>query len=88
MKQDFPGGPVVKSLPTSAGDVGSAPDQGTKIPHAMAQLNPCAATTEVSTHLEPVLSNARRSLCTVLKSSPYSPQLAPIAHSIGDPAQP
>ena len=59
MKQDFPGGPVVKSLPVSAGDVGSTPDQGTKIPHAVAQLSPCAAATEVSTHLEPVLSNER-----------------------------
>ena len=31
---DFPGGPVVKNLPSSAGDVGSIPGQGTKIPHA------------------------------------------------------
>ena len=55
----LPGGPVVKSLPANAGDVGSTPDQGTKIPHAMAQLSPCAAATKVPTHLEPVLSNKR-----------------------------
>ena len=31
---DFPGGPVVKNLPYRAGDTGSIPGQGTKIPHA------------------------------------------------------
>ena len=31
---DFPGGQVVKTLPSTAGDVGSIPGQGTKIPHA------------------------------------------------------
>ena len=34
MPRDFPGGPVVKSLPYNAGDAGSIPGQGTKIPHA------------------------------------------------------
>ena len=32
---DFPGGPVVKKLPSNAGGVGSNPDWETKIPHAM-----------------------------------------------------
>ena len=32
--QGFPGGPVVKSSPSSAGAAGSVPDQGTKIAHA------------------------------------------------------
>ena len=32
--RDFPGGPVVKTLPSKAGGVGSIPGQGTKIPHA------------------------------------------------------
>ena len=36
---DFPGGPVVKNLPYNAGDTGSLPDQGTKIPHAAGQLS-------------------------------------------------
>ena len=31
---DLPGGPVVKNLPCNAGDEGSIPDWGTKIPHA------------------------------------------------------
>ena len=43
---DFPGGPVVKNLPSNAGDVGSIPGQGTKIPHAIGQLSPRAATTD------------------------------------------
>ena len=33
--QDLPGGPMVKTLPSSAGDVGSIPSQGVK--------NPCAS---------------------------------------------
>ena len=37
--RDFPGGPVVKNLPSNAGDMG----WGTKIPHASGQLNLCAA---------------------------------------------
>ena len=41
-----PGGAVVKNLPANAGDAGSSPGQGTKIPHAMEQLSPCATTTE------------------------------------------
>ena len=31
---DFPGGPVVKNLPSNAGDVGWIPGWGTKIPQA------------------------------------------------------
>ena len=40
----FPGGPVVKSPPSS---VGLIPGRGTKIPHAMEQLSPCTPTTEL-----------------------------------------
>ena len=43
---DFPGGPGVKSLDCHAGDAGSIPGQGTKIPHAKEQLSPRAPTTE------------------------------------------
>ena len=39
---DLPGGPVAKNLPSSAGDTGSIPGQGTKIPYAVEQLNPRA----------------------------------------------
>ena len=35
---------MVKNLPSNAGDVGSIPGRGTKIPHAVGQLSPCAAT--------------------------------------------
>ena len=45
---DFPGGPVVKNPPSNAGDMGSIAGQGTKIPHAMGQLTPCATTTELA----------------------------------------
>ena len=40
---DFPGGPVVKNLPSNAGDAGSIPGRGTRIPHAAEQLSLCAA---------------------------------------------
>ena len=32
--RDFPDSPVVKTLPSNAGDIGSIPDQRTKILHA------------------------------------------------------
>ena len=38
--RDFPGGPVVKKPPSNAGDAGSIPGRGTKIPHAAGQLSP------------------------------------------------
>ena len=37
---DFPGGPEVKNPPSNAGDAGSIPDQGTKIPRSSGQLSP------------------------------------------------
>ena len=43
---DFPGGPVVKNPPSSAGDMGSIPGRGTKVPHAAGQLSPRITTTE------------------------------------------
>ena len=42
----FPGGPVVKNSLGNAGDLGSIPGWGTKIPHALEQLSPCTTTTE------------------------------------------
>ena len=35
---------MVKNQPSNAGDVGSIPGQGTKVPHAMGQLGPHAKT--------------------------------------------
>ena len=37
---------MVKNLPSNAGDVGSIPGQGIKIPHAAGQLSPHATTRE------------------------------------------
>ena len=39
-RRDFPGGPVVKNLPSNAGYVGSIPGLGTKTPHAVGRLSP------------------------------------------------
>ena len=46
MPRDFPGGPVVKNLPSNAGNAGSVPSQGTKISHASGQLSLRATTVE------------------------------------------
>ena len=46
MFKDFPGGPGLKNSLCNAGDVGSIPGQGTKIPHAMEQISLCAITRE------------------------------------------
>ena len=43
---DFPGGPVVGNPSCGAGNVGSVPGWGTKIPHAAEQLSPHPTTTE------------------------------------------
>ena len=37
--RDFSGAPVVKNLPSKAGDTGSIPGPGTKIPRAAGQLS-------------------------------------------------
>ena len=36
---DFPGGPVVKTLPSNAGDAGLIPGRGAKSPHASGPKN-------------------------------------------------
>ena len=43
---DFPHGPVVKNPPANAGDMGSIPGQGNKIPHVVGQLSLHVTTTE------------------------------------------
>ena len=47
---DFPGGPVVKNLPSNAGNTGLIPGWGTKIPRAMGQLSRHAITKEPTYH--------------------------------------
>ena len=39
--RDFPGGPVIKSLPSNVGDSSSNPGRGTNIPHAAGHLRGC-----------------------------------------------
>ena len=38
-KEDFPGGPVVKNLPSNAGHESSLPGRGAKIPPVVGQLS-------------------------------------------------
>ena len=42
--RDFPGSPVVKNPPSNAGNTGSTPGQGTRIPHSIGRLTPRPAT--------------------------------------------
>ena len=49
---NFPGGPVVKNLPSNAGHAGCIPGQGTKTPHAVRQLNPRTTTRGAMYHNE------------------------------------
>ena len=50
LEEDFPDGPVVEDLPCNAGDLGLAPDLGTKIPHAVEQLRLHTTTAESTRH--------------------------------------
>ena len=49
-KRDFPRGPVVKNLPSNAGDEGLIPGQGFGLPHTTEQLNLSTTTTEPMHH--------------------------------------
>ena len=60
IRRDFPGAPVAENLPCNAGDMGSIPGGGTKIPHATGQLSPCATTTE---------AQVRYSLCSIIREA-------------------
>ena len=55
MSRNFPGSSLRKKPPCNAGDVGSIPDPGTKIAHAMGQLSLCA------TMKDPVATKTRHS---------------------------
>ena len=44
--RDFPGGLVVKKLPSNAGDMGSIPNWRTEFPHVAGQLSPHATARE------------------------------------------
>ena len=48
--QDCLGGPVGKNLPANAGDTGSIPGQGARIPHGTEPLRPHTTATEPMHH--------------------------------------
>ena len=59
---DFPGGPVVKHLPSSAGNLGSVPGRGTKIPHDPGQPSLSTATAE-DTHSRACVPQLGKPMC-------------------------
>ena len=61
LRVNFPGDPVVKNLPSNAGDTGSNAGQGTKVLCPAGQLNLCATTAEPAYH-------NWRSLCPATKT--------------------
>ena len=64
---DFPGGPEVKNMLYKAGDTGSIPGQGTKIPHALEQLSR-QATAGVSAPQRKIPNDAMRIPCAVTET--------------------
>ena len=70
---DFPVGPVIKNLPSNAGDLGSIPGRGTKSPRAVGQLSARTPTTEPvhsgapSPQLQRSLRATMKSLVTAMK---------------------
>ena len=68
---DFPGGPVVKNLPSNAGDEGSILVRGTKIPHAAGQLSLGAVTREACTPQQRTHALKQISLVPQLRLNKY-----------------
>ena len=72
----------IKNPPSKAGDVGSIPGLGTKIPYAVKQLRPCAAAAARETHMlqkkKPVHRNYRNSTCR--NEDPVQPKKKKILH--------
>ena len=83
---------MVKSPPSSAGDAGSIPGGGTRVPHATGQLSQRAATTEPAcsrahapqiesqraTTTEPMLPGA---CVPQLERSPCTAMIGPMCHN-------
>ena len=67
--RDFPGGPVIKNLPSNAGDEGSIPGWGIKIPHGVGAPEPTGQNSE------PALSRATEACALQLGRSPHVLQL-------------
>ena len=91
---DFPAGPEIRNLPSNAGDEGSVPGWGTKVPHAQQQLSPHTTVTEFVC-LEPCSTTREgttlRRPCTTTKGSPSlltTTRESLHAHSNEDAVQP
>ena len=80
-REDFPGGPVVKNLPASAGHAGSISGPG-RFHTPLSQLSPCTQLLKPS-FLEPLLFNEKP-----MQHEACTPQLEKSLRSIEDPAQP
>jgi len=52
-RKDFSCGPVVKNLPCNAGNIGSIPGRGSKIPHSAEQLSLSSTDTEPVSFCQP-----------------------------------
>ena len=64
-EEDFPGGPVVKTSPSSAADSGSIPGQGTKIaPHPVEQLSPWATLESECSRAERKCTHHNKTQCS------------------------
>ena len=57
---DFPGGPVVKTSPSSAGGAGSIPGRGAEIPHAWRPKNQNIKQEQYCNKLNKTLKNEKR----------------------------
>ena len=78
LRRDLPGGPVVKNLSVNAGDMGSVPGLGTKIPHARRQPSLCSTQEKPTHHDQQSLYTAEQPLChnrsqhLVTRESPHT----------------
>ena len=74
---------MVKNPPSNAGDVGSIPGRGTKIPHDVGQLSPRAATTEpmCSRACVPQLESLHAATTEPARSGACKPQLERSPHA-------
>ena len=64
---------MVGSLPSSAGDVGSIPGRGTRIPRAAGQLSPCAATKTQRSQIIKLKKKKKKSQIRKLALPDHSP---------------
>ena len=79
--RDFPGCPVVKNLPSNAGEAAWIPGGGTKISHAAGQLSLCATTPELlhlgqTAHMPPTTQPTCSGACMPQLQSPRALQPA------------